>query len=218
MANNRPINRRPWRRNPFRKKSLRPFSWHDGYTTGAYAADAGKPWAALVQPIAGVAQHTFREILGGSADLTSMDRDTVRVDRIVGDLQFWTAGASQSWNRPPVVRIGIVVEADGDSGTSSPDTVSLWGFNSLGQSKWQYLEELAPQHALTWNSASEANQYVWNYRTHLDTRVKRNLGKTDRLWLVMTYGNGLEAAAGATDNEWAGVVYYSMLLRAGVVA
>jgi len=218
MANNRPIKTRPpGGRRRFRK-GLRPFSWHDGFTTGAYVSDMGLAYGSLVAPVANQAQHTFRELLGGSVDTTNLDRETVRVERVVGDLQFFGAGSDGlTWVRPPVVRIGLVVESDGDTGPDSPASINLWSSQSLGDSKYMYLEELAPKTALAYDPNGESLFHHWTYATHLDCRIRRSFGKTDRLWLVMTFGNGLEAG-GSTSNSFAGTLYYSQMLRVGLVA
>jgi len=178
----------------------------------------GLAWAGLNPPVANQAQHTFREILGGSVDTTNLDRETVRVERVVGDVNFFGAGSDGlTWVRPPVVRLGLVVESDGDTGPDSPASINLWSSQSLGDSKYMYLEELLPTTALAYNPSEEVLMHHWTYRTHIDCRIRRSFGKTDRLWLVMTFGNGLEAG-GSTSNSFAGVIYYSQMLRVGLVA
>lgn len=224
MANNRPINRRPWRRRPWRK-TRRPASWHDAFSTGlAASGNPGFPWAQLTPPSAGQALSTLREIMAGDVDAVYLDREEVRVDRIVGDITFWTASATDGvLAQPPVVRMGLIVEEDPAERTATidADTYSLWSPTALGNLEWMYLEQpmwaasLGPRGA-----ESDPQQGVREFyaHSHLDIRVKRKLGKADRLWLVMSYGNGFAADAGVTSNNWLSEVYEAHMLRCVLVA
>jgi len=221
MGKSRPINRSPFRRKPW-ARTRRPASWHECLSTGAsLALTPGYPWADLNPPTVSTsitAEHTFRELLGGQSDALYLDRETVRIDRIVGDIQFYTSRETGgTLSRPPVVRLGLILEADGDVSTA-PDSANLWDSTSLGESKWQYLEELSPTPVVYTLESLRVAEYYWS--THLDVRTKRSLGKRDRLWLVMTYGNGMEGSSSppTLGNEWNAPVRYSYLLRGVLVA
>jgi len=226
VANRRRI-RAP--RNRWRKGQRRPSSWHDCYSTGLSGITAlaySNPWAKLEAPVGNAAQITAREILAGSVDAQYLDKDEVRVDRIVGDIEFWTASeaADGTVTRPPVVRFGFIVEEDSPESSA---TIDLEGYNlfrteSLELFEWMYLEQPAvrPVHGPAFSDGvayDGHNIRAFHWQSHLDIRVKRKLGKADRVWLVMSYANGDEDLA-QTSNDWLSPVYESHVLRAVLVA
>lgn len=222
MANNRPINRRPWRRAPWRK-SRRPASWHDGNTTGTLSASPGDNWAQLNGPAGAAASPTLRELFAGDTDALYLDREEVRLDRIVGDIQFWTASVTEpTLAFPPVVRFGLVVEEDPNdpAGGSTGAAYNLFEAVALRDVEWMYLEEPSPSTtSIPFVEGSEGITGVFrdfHWHSHLDIRVKRKLGKADRLWLVMMYANGNESVPGS--NNWGSPVFESHMLRGVLVA
>lgn len=214
---NRPINRRPWRRPPWRK-SRRPAVWRDGNSLGTLDAFGGAAWGSLGPPNAFSAVPTTREVLAGDVDALYLDKAEVRVDRIVGDIQFFTASSYDgALALPPVVRFAFIVEEDPANVSTllATATYNLWDADALRDAEWMYLEQPAP--TVVGGQAADGTGYrEVHWHSHIDLRVKRNLGKADRLFLVMTYGNGLEGGA-ASSNLWATPVYYSYMLRSVLV-
>lgn len=224
MANQRPIRRG---RIPFRRRARRPASWHDALSTSTLG-QPGKPWAPLNNVAAGIPTLTMRELLVGNVDAQYLDREEVRVDRIVGDLSFyaWRQYSDHTayvGDVPPVVRWGLVVEEDPkdeDFATTTPTVgnsrYSLWDAGDLAQTEWMYLSEPHLQRdSAFWEGTDTNIVATWRSHEHVDIRVKRKLGKADRLWLVMTHANGVEGGAAA---DWPQIVYESHMLRAVLVA
>lgn len=222
MANQRPINRRPWRRAPWRK-SRRPASWHDANSTGSLGGGVfGGAWATLEAPsvVPGSAVSTLRELIVGDIDGLYLDREEVRIDRLVGDIEFYTSSSLDAAPvaLPPVVRFGLVVEEDPrDSGTSYPvDAYNLWDPAVLKDAEFMYLEQPVRELSNPPLPGDSVTYREFYWHSHLDVRVKRKLGKADRLWLVMSYANGLEGSS--PSNNWGSPVFESHMLRCVLVA
>lgn len=221
MANRRPI-RAP--RQGWRKGRRRPTKWIDCYSTGGRVGDLweGFPWAPLVAPVANAAQPTAREIIAGDIDTAVLDRQEVTITRIVGDIQFYTRSVIAVENPldavlPPVVRLGVVVEEDSgeSSSTSSHELHNLWNPTGIQTMEWMHLQQVDWQE--TWSETIDVYaQRSFHASVHLDIRTRRKLGKSDRCWLIMSYGNGLENGLQASNN-WASEVYEAHLLRSVIL-
>jgi len=222
MANNRPIRapRQGWRRG-----RRRPTRWIDCFSTGqtSVGLNRGYPWNLLVAPALGGGESvsTLREIISGDLDTTILDRQEVRIDRVVGDLHFFQKEQgvpALGLVSPTVVRVGLIVEEDSTRPAATPitsDEYSLWENDDLQRLEWMYLEQVVPTfHEVTLHEGDNEAVYETYWSTHLDVRVRRKLGKSDKLWLVMSYANGL--ASSSTSNVPA-AVYYSDMLRAVIV-
>jgi len=220
MANRRPI-RAP--RQGWRKGRRRPTRWVDCFSTGLSSGGLrGHPWNALVTVVAGTeSPSTLREIISGDLDTEVLDRQEVRIDRVVGDLHFMqqeTGPGALGLVAPTVVRVGLIVEEDSTRPPATPITsaeYSLWENDDIQRLEWMYLEQVPLVHDETGeDSANDVLYYRRYWSTHLDVRVKRKLGKADRLWLVMSYANGLQSSASSNAPAQ---VYYSDLVRSVIV-
>lgn len=183
----------------------------------------GYPWNPLTPPSAGGGESssTLREIISGDIDTVVLDRQEVRIDRIVGDLHFFqheAGAAALALVAPTVVRVGLIVEEESTrplGGAITSDEYSLWENDDLQRLEWMYLEQvplLSSEHVFDSDAVQTYCRRYW--ATHLDVRVKRKLGKADKLWLVMSYANGLQTSN--TSNVPADV-YYSDMLRSVIV-
>lgn len=222
MANRRPIRapRQGWRRG-----RRRPTSWHDCFSVGSpfVGGFSGCPWEPLSTPgvLPGPAVITTREIIAGDIDARYLDREEVRIDRIVGDIGFYTASAVDAAPvaLPPVVRWGLVLEEDPQdvSTTITTQGYDLWSSTPLGDLEWMHLSEpkICPNPVALPGDSVTLREFYWHDK--VDVRVRRKLGKTDRVWLVMTYGNGTEAG-GTSTNNWGSPVYHRWMARTVLVA
>lgn len=221
MANRRPIRapRQGWRRG-----RRRPTRWVDCFSTGLNTAGSlrGHPWSPLVAPAAGgESPSTLREVISGDLDTSFLDRQEVRVDRIVGDLHFFQneqGSPALALVAPTVVRIGLIVEEDTTRNPATGitfDEYSLWENDDLQRLEWMHLQQLAlTQDTSVGDPGNDQAFHRRYWSTHLDVRTRRKLGKADKLWLVMSYANGLSTS---DSSNAPAPVYYSDILRAVIV-
>jgi len=219
MANRRPIRapRQRWRRG-----TRRPASWHDCYSTGQNAGNFGNAWRELTPLASGQPVSTLREILTGPVDTFYLDKEQVRIDRIVGNVQFWTASAADaSVALPPVVRWGLIIEEDPNSENivvPGPTTYNLWSNVHLDDKEWMWLDQPTPI-PVHGPASDSGNIRGFHWSSYCDIRVRRNLGKSDRLWMVASFANGIEDTTGTGfASEWLSPVYECHQLRAILVA
>jgi len=189
-ANQRPIRTRP----PGRR---RPVRWIDAFSAGVTQTVEGgfttgvMPPGSIV-PAAGPSTLNFRELVVGDLDTEWADANEVLLERVVGDIRvsgydianFERLGGV-AWNQlQTLVRMGIVLVEDTDE-DSTPEPPGLWTADDLADGEWLWLWQLgSPQneHVQVDDVNAECIR-VWNHDYHLDLRVKRKLGRRDRLVL-----------------------------------
>jgi len=91
-----------------------------------------------------------------------------------------------SWiTLPTLVRMGIVLVKAVDDSAAAVNPPSLWEADDLADGEWLWLWQLgAPTEShVFYDSETYAVTRMWAHDYHLDLRVKRKLGRRDRLVL-----------------------------------
>lgn len=202
MANQRPIRapRQRWRRG-----RRRPVRWIDAFSA-PLALDASgdaiagaMPAGPIVPGGLGVSAGDlytvdYRELVVGDIDTEWADANEVVLERLVGDI---TLGGVDSLSAPEgivgsynslrtLVRMGIVLLEDVDEQTTSTEKPpSLWTADDLADGEWLWLMQIGSpnQEHMETDATGEVYTRLWNHDFHLDVRVKRKIGRRDRLVL-----------------------------------
>lgn len=199
MSRNRPINRRPFRRPPWRKKPVR---WVDANSAALEPTEFNLGVGSITPPgTGGIATVNYRELVVGDIDTGWSDNQDVVLERLVGDISIMQrhlsgpltdisndsllSGALRVF---PIVRMGIVLLEDEDE-TATPSPPGLWTADDLRDGEWLWLKQ--------WNSLENSHCYldepngtllrIGSLDIHLDLRVKRKIGRRDRLVLCHEY-------------------------------
>lgn len=204
MANQRPI-RAP--RGRWRRGRRRPVRWIDALSAPLVFSELGnaEPGAlgggSIFPAGFGVTAGdlysvSYRELIVGDIDTEWADANEVVLERLVGDIHVRgveSVGVPPEdtiishWNElSTLVRMGIVLIEDVDEQTATDQKPpSLWSADDLADGEWLWLWQLgSPQENHVYiDETDEVVQRVWCHDYHLDLRVKRKLGRRDRLVL-----------------------------------
>jgi len=206
MANQRPI-RAP--RGKWRRGRRRPVRWIDGFTAVPAVVEAGPPATttgylpdALVLP-QGTATSSinYRELIVGNLDTEWSDDNNVLLERLVGELSFklnlWNNFTNanrllENFNSfSPVVRLGVVLIEDIDEGNATPpEPPSLWQADDIADGEWLWSHQFRAWQHFEYrpDPASVTAAYVHAlHDIHIDLRVRRKIGRRDRLILCHSW-------------------------------
>lgn len=192
--NNRPIRTRP----PGRR---RPVRWIDAFSAAMQLAgepptpNPGVVPPGSITPAATLYTADYRELVVGDIDTEWADANEVVVERLVGDITVKGRDslpgvdslfqvATSFIGMSTMVRMGIVLVEDVDDSPTAINPPSLWEADDLADGEWLWLWQLGSpneQHML-FEPADQLIR-VWSHDYHLDLRVKRKLGRRDRLVL-----------------------------------
>lgn len=189
--NNRPIRTRP----PGKR---RPVRWIDAFSA-TIPLDAGSEPITGTLGVGGILPGTgpstldYRELVVGDIDTEWADANEVLVERLIGDIHVFgcstvpspVEGLEGHWGQMhPLVRMGILLCEDVDE-DSTPNPPSLWEVDDLADGEWMWLNQLGSPNESHMQFDPNAEQYqrAWSHDIHLDLRVKRKLGRRDRLVL-----------------------------------
>lgn len=191
---NRPINRRPFRRPPWRKR--REVRWVDGNSAVVNSATGLLPAASILPVTTGEATVNYRELLVGDIDGEWADSDQVLLERLVGDIcihgrdlvpvtgegaaDIYAAGLQLM----PVVRMGLVLIEGVDESVTAPTAVGMWENDDIADGEFLWTKQLRCASEAHVQSDVDNMVRIWCEDIHLDVRVKRKLGRRDRLVLI----------------------------------
>jgi len=180
-ANNRPIRTRP----PGRR---RPVRWIDAFSANSVSND-GTVTAGSIGPSVASSTQWYRELVVGDIDTEWADANEVVVERLVGSVGLACGSVLEATlpyaasNRLlPICRLGLLVVEDVDEGAAfSPP--SLWQTDDIQDGEWMWLHQVRAwdKPHIIWDGAD-----VWMLAHHdirIDLRVKRKLGRRDKLVL-----------------------------------
>lgn len=204
MANRRPIRRG---RIPFRR-SKRPVRWVDANSSQLAEDTLFLPAGSIFLPaLGGEFTQNYRELVLGDVDTSWSDANDVLLERLVGEVSVFAKSFQVTPDQGaesavfsyaglvfPVVRMGIVLLEDvDDDNTTPPIPPGLWTADDLRDGEWLWLtqvREFPSAHMYVGEDPGLATVQVKDI--HLDLRVKRKIGRRDRLVLChefATVGN-----------------------------
>lgn len=207
MANRRPIRapRQGWRRG-----RRRPSRWIDCFSSVSTAGSLGTSSLALSASSPADVAASYRELLVGNSDTEWADANEVLVERIVGQISLSGADAIDNASAAvlygnwefllPVVRLGLLVVEDMDQSANPLLVPSLLNADDLQDAEWMWLFQLGSPNEthIALDTVNEATVRTWTHDVQLDVRVKRKLGRRDRLLLVQDWS--LRGAAYTGDH------------------
>lgn len=197
MANRRGIRapRQNWRRG-----RRRPSRWIDCNSTQASAGAVGAGSIIIQAGTPAESAAGYRELVVGDIDTEWADANEVLVERVVGDISMSgydilssltdeteLLALAQSWvSMGPLTRIGLVVVEDVDDSETSITVPSLFEFDDVQDTEWMWLFQLGSPNEthVQVDETNDAGVRMWTHDLHIDVRVKRKLGRRDRLLLV----------------------------------
>lgn len=198
MANRRPIRapRQGWRRG-----RRRPTRWVDCFSSNIASGASGAIGGGSISPgvDTGIAS-SYRELVVGDLDTEWADANEVLVERIVGQISLSGTDTDTTiadigslpgrWGfLIPAVRLGLVVVEDVDDSSGPLDLPALFNADDLQDAEWMWLFQLGSPNEthLAFDTSISSAVRTWTHDVHLDVRVKRKLGRRDRLVLVQEW-------------------------------
>lgn len=144
---------------------------------------------------------TPAELLVGEIDLDWVDRQEVRIDRLVGTISFSEQAAANGQEpAPTIVRFGILETEDTDR---LYQTIDLFDNESLEQFEWMWLHQFSFNHNSYLFNATNPGTYIRSSSADipLDVRTRRKLGHKDSIVLYTQKRRVSAAPLGATDTS-----------------
>lgn len=188
---NRPINRRPWRRPPWRKRTTRPTKWIEGNSHGSLAIE----FCTLEGTDIACEPAAPRVVLAGDQDIEWADRDSVRVDRILGTCNvsaYYQSTSASPFTFDPagiIVAFGMLCVEDTDNLFQNID---LFDRESVEEYEWMWLERRQMNVSHTFMQTATNEDYLGSVFHTLvmdwDIKTRRSLGKKDSIVLYSQFG------------------------------
>lgn len=172
MANQRPIRRAPFPR--FRRGRRRPVRWIEGNSTSAgLTACAQAVVTALCDP-----SPPRKILLDGDSDWEWADKNNVRIDRLVGQINWYAVASNAEADPVPFnLRMGVLAVEDGDA-----PTLDLWDRETIEEYEWMWLYSTVGDSQWIQTGISAATLQVRQQETiPVDIRTRRSLGKKDQV-------------------------------------
>jgi len=171
MANQRPIRRPPTPR--WKRGRGRPVRWLQASFVATDCTTEG--FDVPCEPV------TPAELLVGELDMPQLDRNSFRIDRIVGTLSFYGhAFRDGTAAYPYLVRFGILAVEDTNRLYQSID---LWDPESVEEYEWMWIEQFTPTAEYVTNDAGLGELAIMKHDIKLDIRTRRSLGQKDSIVL-----------------------------------
>lgn len=124
-------------------------------------------------------------LLDGDADIEWADRNEVRIDRVVGNInvamQTRIEGGTGNWQEP-TFRLGILLHEEVED-LAELGPIDLWDRESVEEYEWLWLWEGMSETHFTLNLGTENHRIFGRVHVPIDLRVKRKMGKKDLLVL-----------------------------------